>query len=212
MSYNKEEHSSSFRKMILTGRGQVTVTPDLAALRLGVQTTGDNVTAAQAENTESSRNVINSLRQLGITDIRTVQYQINKLYDYEDGRQIDRGYQVRNILEIRTDRMEDVGNVIDTAVYHGANTVESITFDVEDPSLYYQQALNLAVEDAMQKADAIAAGLQISFQPVPVLITESTGAPIPFRTAYAAREGSFSTPVEPGNMQIEANVTVEFVY
>jgi uncharacterized protein YggE len=110
-------------------------------------------------------------------------------------------------------QLEEVGRVIDTAVYYGANIVESVTFDVEDPSLYYQQALNLAVENAIQKADSIADDLQLNVQPVPVLITENTVTPIPFKTNFAMRgEIAYSTPVEPGNMQIEANVTVEFLY
>jgi uncharacterized protein YggE len=210
MPYGRENRPVQFMKMTVLGKGSVTVDPDLAILQLGVQTTGDNVTEAQTENAEISQNVINALKQLQITEIKTIQYQINKMYDYVDGKQIDRGYQVRNIFEIRMNNLAEVGTVIDTAVYYGANVVNSVTFDVEDPDLYYQKALNLAVDNAVQKAQSIADGLGIAIDPVPVLITENSAAPVPYRTAFSL--GEVATPVEPGSMQITAEITAEFRY
>jgi uncharacterized protein YggE len=209
---NKEDQQFPMKKMVLNGRGQVTVTPDLAILRIGVQTTAANVADAQSENARISQNILNSLRQLGITDIKTHQYQIEKIYDYESGSRIDRGYSVRNIFEIRTSNMELVGTAIDNAVYQGANVVDNISFEVADPEMYYQQALNLAVKNALQKAKSIASGLRIMYDPIPIMITENTNQPIPFSPAFAVREGAYTTPIESGSKQIEASVTVEFAY
>ena len=212
MTNYKENEQLPYNKMIVTGRGQVTVTPDLAILRLGVQTTGDDLSTAQSDNARISQNVLTALRQLGITDIKTYQYQIEKLYDYENGNRIDRGYSVRNILEIRMENMNLVGTAIDIAVNSGANVVEFINFEVADPDIYYQQALNLAVKNAYQKAKSISESLRVMINPIPILITENSAPPIPFSSMYMAREGAFTTPIEPGNKQIEANVTAEFIY
>jgi uncharacterized protein YggE len=198
--------------MTLTGKGQVTAIPDLAILRLGVQTTGDNLTFTQSENARISQNVLNELHQLGVTDIKTYQYLIETLYDYENGVRIDKGYSVRNIFEIRTNNMNLVGSIIDTAVSNGANAVEFVNFDVSAPELYYLEALNLAVNDAYQKAKSIAANLRIMINPIPSLITENSSPPIPFSRAFTSREGAFATPIESGSKQIEAMVTVEFIY
>ncbi len=210
--FNNKEEQLPYKKMTLTGKGQVAVNPDVAIVRLGVQTTGDNVTTAQAENARISQQVINSLKQLGISDIKTVQYQIEKIIDYENGNRIDRGYMVRNIFELRIMDMNLVGVAIDTAVYNGANVVEFINFDVNDTELYYQQALNLAVKNAFQKAKSISSSLRIMFDPIPIRITEVSNQPIPFSPTIALREGAFATPIEPGSKQIEANVIVEFTY
>ncbi|MHB8128382.1 MAG: SIMPL domain-containing protein [Mobilitalea sp.] len=212
MTNYKENEQLPYNKMIVTGRGQVTVIPDLAILRLGVQTTGDVLSTAQSENARISQNVLTVLRQLGITDIKTYQYQIEKLYDYENGNRIDRGYSVRNIFEIRMDNMNLVGTAIDTAVNSGANVVEFINFEVADPDFFYQQALNLAVKNAYQKAKSISESLRVMINPIPILITENSAPPIPFSSMYMAREGTFTTPIEPGNKQIEASVTAEFIY
>lgn len=212
MPYRKVDFPSTFKKIIVTGKGQVTVTPDLAILQLGVQTTGEDVTEAQSENARISQNVLDSIRQLGITDIKTYQYSINKIIDYVDGRQIDRGYQVSNIIEIRTEDLNNVGTIIDTAVQNGANKVNSVNFDVAQPQLYYQEALNLAVDNAIQKAQSIVMGLGIMMTPIPILITENSNVPIPYQGAIAFREGAVATPIESGNKQIDASVTVELIY
>ncbi|WP_033165350.1 SIMPL domain-containing protein [Clostridium sp. KNHs205] len=206
------EDENPGKKMVLTGKGQVSVNPDLAILRLGVLTTGEDVTTAQAENAKISQQVLEVLRQLGIADIKTVQYQIEKIIDYQNGNRIDRGYSVRNLYEVSLDDLGLVGTVIDTAVYNGANIIESISFEVADPDLYYQQALNLAVKNAYQKAKSISSSLRIIFDPVPVLITEVSTQPIPFSPSFALREGTSATPIESGTTKIEASVIVEFIY
>jgi uncharacterized protein YggE len=197
--------------MILNGNGQVSAIPDEAVLRLGVQTEGENLQMIQANNAEMSQAILQAIRQLGIEDIKTFQYEINKVYEFVDGRQLDRGYSVRNVLEIRTDNLGLVGVVIDTAVSYGANIVDLIQFEVSDTSLYYLQALNLAVADAYEKASSIADSIGLDLQPYPRRITENSAPPIPFR-AINLREGAFATPIEAGTNQIEASVTVEFEY
>ncbi|MDF2942175.1 MAG: hypothetical protein K0S01_1033 [Herbinix sp.] len=212
MLNTKDFPQPPYNKMTLTGKGQVTALPDLAILRLGVQTTGDNLTDAQSENARISQNVINALKQLGITDLKTYQYTIEMLYDYQNGARIDKGYSVRNVFEIRTSNLGLVGTIIDTAVNYGANVVEFVNFEVSNPDLYYQEALNLAINDAYHKAKSISSNLRIMVNPIPTMITENSTPPTPFSSIFLAREGAFTTPIEPGNKQIEAAVTVEFTY
>jgi len=212
MQNYKDDQQMSRRKMILTGKGQIIVTPDIAKLKIGVQTNAMTVTEAQANNATISHNVIDSIKQLGITEIQTVQYQIEQLYDYQNGERIDKGFQVRNVFEVNVTNIPLVGTVIDTAVNHGANIVDSISFDVSNPDIFYQLALNQAVKNAIQKAKSVAASLKIMFDPIPILITESSSLPIPYSRSLLMRENASSTPIEPGNNQIEAMVTVEFLY
>ncbi len=200
-----------YNAMLLSGKGEVSAVPDIAVLRLGVQTTGENLQAIQAENAKTTQSVLQALYQLGVTEIQTVQYDINKLIEYEEGKQIDKGYSVRNILEIRTDNMGLVGTIIDSAVGSGANVVEFINFEVSDTDRYYLQALNLAIANAYEKAVSIAERLRLQINPAPRRITENSTPPIPFR-AINLREGAFATPIEAGTNQIEASVTVEFTY
>lgn len=198
-----------FRSMTLTGQGQVTAVPDMAVIRLGVQLTGSDLASVQSQNAQLSQDVLDALRRMGITDIKTFQYSIDKYYEYDNGTPIDRGYTVRNILEIKTRDMDLLGTIIDTAVEAGANVVDLISFEVSNPEYYYQRALNLAVMDAVDKAKSISNNLGTRVEPIPINITESSSMPRPpqpFQRELAA------TPIVPGNVIIEANITAEFVY
>lgn len=211
MDHASMNHTMEQNTMILNGNGQVSAIPDVAVLRLGVQTEGENLQLIQANNADLSQTVLRSLRQLGIDEIKTFQYQINKVYEFVDGKQMDRGYSVRNIFEIRTEDLNLVGAAIDNAVFSGANIIDLIQFEVSDPSTYYLQALNLAVTDAYEKATSIAENLGVPLSPYPRKITENNTLTVPFR-AINMREGAFATPIEAGTNQITASVTVEFTY
>lgn len=206
-----KDYTNNFHNqcMTLTGRGQVTTFPDLVVLRLGVMTEGESLQEAQSQNAALSQAVLQGLQQMGITDIRTHEYRIDKLFDFVDGARIDRGFSVRNILEIRTEQLDMTGAIIDAAVSNGANIVDLISFEVSEPDLYYQQALNLAILNAIQKAKSITVNLGISEDPVLITITENTTSAIPFQPI--ARGEFAATPIEPGTKQIEALITAEFI-
>lgn len=211
MQYSHIKPTAEHNTMTLTGKGQVTAAPDLAILRLGVQTTGENLVDIQNDNAEISQTVLQSLQQLGITDIKTYEYDISKLYEYEDSKRVDKGYSVRNILEIKTNNLGQVGSVIDTAVYYGANIVDLIEFDVLDKESYYLQALELAVENAISKADTINRSLGLMSPPIPFRVIEAGTLPATTRL-LGSREGAATTPIEPGGKQIEANVNIDFFF
>ena len=199
----------STRTMTLNGQGQVTLVPDMAVIRLGVELTGSDLEEIQSRNAEQTQAVLDVLRGMGIEDIKTFQFTIDKYFENDNGTQVDRGFRVRNILEIRTQDLDQAGALIDTAVSAGANVVDLISFELSDPERYYLQALNLAVDEAIAKARSIASEIDLRLDPTPVSITETGSAPRPsmtFRSEFAA------TPVVPGNLAIEANVTAEFTY
>lgn len=210
MSLTSSNYQNHFNTLTVTGKGQVAAIPDTAIVRLGVQTTGEVLKEIQEENAKISEEVLNTLRQYGVSDIKTHLYSIDKLINYVNGVQIDQGYSVRNIFEIRFNEMDQVGEIIDAAVSSGANIVDFITFEVSDADVHYLKALNLAVSDAYQKAKSIMMHIGIVMDPIPKQITENSTIPIPF--TQVRMERSFATPIEPGITQIEAHVTIEFMY
>ncbi len=200
------ENNLHNKTMTLTGHDEMDIAPDTVIIRLGVETRGENLSQIQAENASISQSVIQVIQRMSITDIKTSQYSIDKVYDYVEGRQIDRGYSVRNILEIKSNNLEAVGNIIDASVNAGANIVDLITFDVSNREYYYQQTLNMAIMNAIQKAKSITMNLGLSSSAVVVNIVENTAMPFPVQREFAA------TPIMPGTVKIAANVTVDFVF
>lgn len=209
MTNSLADNNFKCKTMTLNGQGNLTLIPDVAVIRLGVQTTGESLLLIQNENAQEVQSILQSLKRLGVTDVKTYQYSIDKLYDYENGNRIDKGYYVRNILEIKTRNMSQVGNIIDSAVNAGANVVDLISFQVSEPEIYYQQALNSAINNAIQKSKSISMNLGMKTDPVPIQIIENSFSPLPkqqFQREVAA------TPIIPGDIQIDASVTVVFLY
>lgn len=211
MSETKMDHLQ-YKTMTLNGQGHVTTNPNIAVIRLGVQTIGEDIETIQLENANISENIIQSLTELGVTNIRTFQYVIDKNYEFQEGIRIDKGYIVRNIIEIQLSDLENVGYIIDTAVNNGANIVDFISFEVDDPSRFYQQALNLAIMNAINNSKSIAIQLDTPFDPIPIRIVENSSAPMPRSQQYFLGESRVTTPIEPGVKQIDAFVTVEFIF
>lgn len=201
-------------KMNITGKGSIMVEPDIANVSLGVITTNKELKAAQQENAIKSIQVIKSIIDMGVRekDIRTESYTVNPEYDYVEGKQIFRDYKVTNILNVTIKDLKKVGEIIDTAVSNGANTVERITFTLSDSSPYYMQALNLAIQDSIRKAKSIEDKLGIEVNKVPVRITEeSQGHTVVPLMAYAAPVAKH-TPIEGGQLEISANIKAVFTY
>lgn len=198
-----------FRTMTLTGQGRVTLVPDIAVIRLGVQLNGTDLTAIQTQNAVQSQAVLDALHRMGITDIRTFQYTIDKYYENINGNSVDRGFTVRNILEIRTKDIDRAGAVIDAAVNAGANVVDLISFELSDPESHYLRALDLAVASAVAKAKSLSLELGTPVELIPVSITETSSMPRPiqpFQRELAA------TPIVPGTLTVEAGISAEFAY
>lgn len=212
--YMPHQVNHATRKIIVIGNGEIAVEPDIAVVQLEVVTVNEQLSEAQRENAIVMNNVIQSLLRLGIPreNIQTVSYTIFPKYDYVNGVQIFRGYEVSNAISVKITDIQQVGRVIDTAVENGANRVSNIQFTVEDTERYKQEAIVRALRNAQLKARTIATALQLPTEPQPVRIVEEQqgGQPVPFQT-YAKAEQT-TTPIEPGQIVITATLRVEFQY
>ncbi|MBM7648277.1 uncharacterized protein YggE [Bacillus ectoiniformans] len=197
----------------VTGEGVRTAAPDRAILTLGFVTEDSNPDTAQKTSAETVSNMISAILALAILpeQIKTEDYRIDILYDYIEGKQVFRGYQVTHLLQITTS-MEQAGQVLDTAVKNGANTVSNVRFSLSNSEAFYNEALAAAYKDAEQKALALAATAGITLNKVPVSIQEisSVSGPVPFQAQFAVK--SSAPPLQPGELTITATVNVEYGY
>ncbi|MBD7985995.1 SIMPL domain-containing protein [Sporosarcina sp. Sa2YVA2] len=212
--YIPERHNRSSRKITVTGHGQVAVEPDVATVQIEVSTVNKQVSVAQEQNAQIMNQVIQSMLQLGVPreNIRTVSYTVSPQYDYVDGKQIFRGYEVNNSISVKLTDIQQVGTVIDTAVANGANQISNIQFSVEDESVYKQQAIDNALKDAQLKATTIAKSLQLVMQPQPIKVTELDAVANPVRYKSVAMSDMSSTPIEQGQIIIAAAMSVQYSF
>ncbi|WP_060210131.1 SIMPL domain-containing protein [Sporosarcina koreensis] len=202
------------RLITVVGHGDIFIEPNIATVQLEVVTVNEQLSEAQRENATDMNNVIQSLLRLGIPreNIQTVSYNIFPKYDYVNGEQIFRGYEVNNAISVKITDIQQVGRVIDTAVENGVNRVSNIQFTVEDTERYKQEAIVRALRNAQTKARTIADALQLQTEPQPVKIieVEQGGQPVPFQAL--AKSNQMTTPIESGQIIISATLRVQFRY
>jgi uncharacterized protein YggE len=200
--------SSTGSTITVTGNGSVDSTPDQASFDFGVTTNGATAARALSSNSAQARAIIDALKKAGIpsADIQTTQVSLWPQTS-SSGRVIT-GYQASNSVNV-TAPLGKSGALVDAAVGAGANNVDGPTLDTAQKSAVYDKALDSALSDAKQKAQAIAgaAGLTLGT----VLKVHEGGQSTPVVYAEAALAGSRATPpIEAGTQKIKAAVTVTY--
>jgi uncharacterized protein YggE len=209
--------------MQMTGHGEVTAAPDTAYVTSGVTSQGTTARDALDANTKDMTALIATLKTAGIEskDIQTSGFAVNPNYVYSDARDANgyqlppkiTGYTVTNSVTVHVRDLAILGNVLDNAVTVGANTINGISFAVEDPADLYNQAREAAFADAKGKADLYAMAAGVGLGAIET-ISETTGyAPPPqpyaLKAMAASADRSAPVPVEAGQLtySIDVNVT-----
>ena len=210
---NGSHHKGNLIKV--RGEGELAIQPDSASVNLGVITEKKELLTAQQQNSVDVTKVINALLGLGIpqNQIQTFNYRIESDYDYEQGKQIFRGYKVTHLLQVKIEDLSLVGKVVDTAVQNGVNYVSNIQFTAKNKEIFYQQALVIALNNAIEKAKTIAKTLNVTLIPTPSLVVEGGNTVQPFyHPSETFVKGVSSTQLEPGQIKVTANISAEFHY
>ncbi|MDQ0197347.1 SIMPL domain-containing protein [Neobacillus ginsengisoli] len=199
----------------VSGEGEMAVHPDSASVNLGVITEKKELISAQQQNSLEVTKVINSLLSLGIPKehLQTFDYRIESDYDFEQGKQIFRGYKVTHILQVKIEDLSMIGRIVDSAVQNGVNYVANVQFTAKNKNTFYQQALSIALNNAVEKAKTIAKTLNVTLIPTPTLVMEGGYNVQPFYNQPGTFvKGITSTQFEPGQILVKASVSAEFHY
>lgn len=205
--------------ILVSGEGIVEAQPDRATISVGVVTREKNPAAVQSANARTATSVINSIVALGIErrNISTGNYSFNPVYRHHDnGKRTLDGYEATNSVTIIVDDLNLVGKVIDAALNHGANRVDSLNFGLRNKAAHQDEALRLAVLDAKRKAEVAALALGKNIVSVRNVSINSShvSAPRNYKMARSmAMEDAAAdveTPIESGTLTCSASVHVEF--
>lgn len=202
-------------RMDVNGVGTINTIPDITLVSIGVITSGKELSVVQKENAVITQRVILQIKALGIDDkdIQTQSYNIETIYDYQDGKQIFKEYRVTNNLRITVRDIRLTGIVIDKAVSSGANYVGNIEFTISDTSKYYRRALEKAIADAVQKAEVMATSLGVELERIPLRLTEeSFSSAASLITPRAKLLTEDATPIQPGQLEVRASIRIIFSY
>lgn len=200
----------------VTAEAIATAPPDRAEIDIGVVSQGQTAQAAAAENARRLTIVIAELKKVvGATGrVETARYSLIPDYRYpkEGGRPEIVGYTASNVVHVSTNALDTAGKIIDTALTAGANQLQRLSFRVADDRALRQRALRDAALKARMEADALASALGVRI--VRVLSIQESGAPPPTPRVLAmemrAPSAAPPTPIEPGEIEMRASVTLTF--
>ncbi|MGH9630861.1 MAG: SIMPL domain-containing protein [Bryobacteraceae bacterium] len=211
------QETSSRRPPSVRAHGEsiVSAKPDQARIHIGVTSEAPTGDAAAAENAKQLASVLDGLKKaLGPSaEIKTIAYNIHPIYRHpkDGGAPSIGGYTATNTVEVTLKDIANVGKIIDVATQAGANNIQNIQFELQDEQKVRAQALREAAREARSKAEALASALGLRIVGVLAVEEEQPVNVQPvrrFEMAAMAASARVPTPVEPGNVQVRATVTV----
>ena len=201
----------------VSGRGEVSVVSDIVSLRLGIEAQETSVAEAQTKAAEAMNKVMAALTESGIDekDIQTQYFSIRQVtkWNRETEEQIVIGYRVTNTVTAKIRDIDKAGSIIDAVAEAGGDLtrINGISFSVDDPSAYYEEAREKAMDEAKAKAKQLArlGGVTLG---KPTYISEGAPPIVYPRAVYevAPAQAPAETPISPG--EIEISLTVQVAY
>ncbi len=209
--------TSQQRTLSVSGTGQAQLAPDIAYIYVGAHTENTSAADAVAANNDQTQKIIDALKKAGIADkdIRTTNFSIypQDKFDPQTGQPTgQKTYVVDNTVYVTVRKLDQLGDLLDTVVKAGANTVNSVQFDVVNKADALKQARADAVKDAEAQAQELAAsaGLtlgsiqSISFMDNQPIVFDGKGG------GGGAPMAAASVPIQAG--QLSFTVTVNVTY
>lgn len=213
----------------VTGSATVSLPPDIAQLNGSVQTQADTAATAADQNSTMFQAVINAVQALGISPdhIVTSGFSVSPQYSYTQAQPGEpsqpptvAGYQATDSLTVTTTQLSQASPILQAMAAAGATNLSGPSYQLQHPEKLQLQAEQQASADALQRAQAIAAGLGVGLGDVLSVNEGGAGssanqafypAPPPPTAAPRAPQAVAPPPVlPPSSLSASASVTVVF--
>lgn len=201
--------------IVVTGTAELFRPPDEAELVVGAVAEGAGAAEAQDSLNRVMTRTIDSILETGAvpSDVHTLGLSVRPVYDTSGapgGMKII-GYRAENAVAVRMNP-DRVARVLDAAMKSGANSVDRLSFGLGDDDGAKRAVLREAFAEARSKAAGIASAA--GFELGDVLEVVETAEAFPARrerTRIALTSfRDTPTPIEPGETELRASVSVRF--
>ncbi|HVF98762.1 MAG TPA: SIMPL domain-containing protein [Chloroflexia bacterium] len=197
------------------GMGSINASPDTLVVNVGANIQAATVKEAQDQVNTIMDAITAQLKAAGVAekDYRTVQYSVEPVLDYADGKTQPRltGFRVVNMIEVSLHDLAKAPEVLDALTTAGANSIYNSGFAIADPAALYQQAYDKAVDDAEMRAQRLA---DMSGQKLGKLVSISEGSanvPGPVYDKGGAGMGAGGgVAIYPGQQAVSVDVVVTY--
>jgi uncharacterized protein len=181
----------------VSGKGEAVDIPDLVIFSYTVTEEGATVAAAQKKATDKTNKALAFLKESGIEDkdVKTIGYNVQPQYDYTQGictqyscppgKQILRGYQVTQSIEVKVHDITKAGEILSGIGALGVQNVSGLTFTFDDEDKLKNEARNEAITDAKAKAEILAKQLNVKLVRI-ISFNESADYPMYYERAMSS--------------------------
>ncbi|MDB5194745.1 MAG: hypothetical protein JWN50_759 [Parcubacteria group bacterium] len=209
----------------VSGSGDATSTPDIAAFNFSVSADAKAVIDAQTTVTQKTNDILAGLKTLGIEDkdIQTSDYNVYPKYTYQPsicpansicqpGKQVADGYTVSETISVKVRKTADAGTALALAGEKGATNISSLSLALDDPQAPMNEARLKAIDNAKAKADSLAERLGVRLGRVVSFDDGAAQGPQPIYAAYdkVASQSAGAPPVAVGTNKVSATVNVTY--
>ena len=198
-----------------SGAGTAQAVPDTAEMSFGVTTMSANAKSALDEAAKVAEQIASAVKKQGVAD-EDIQTQDVSVYPQtvdQDGKQVITGYQASLSVRVKVRDIAKLGEVISAANAAGANEHQRARRSpIDDPAPARAAAIDEAVADARKSRRGDGRGRRQERRRGAQHELERRGHRSPMAT-YGAAEAAGAArdvPIEPGQLDISANVVVVF--
>lgn len=209
-------------RMVVVGRGSVTVVPDRVRITIGVVSQAATARDAIADNAKNASALIDEAVAAGVPrrDIATARLSLQPIMPAPKASSVSKaaaepgvpkplGFEVSNTVTIQFGPVEKAGEVVDRLIGKGANRIEGLSFEVSDAEKRLDGARRAAVEAARAKAELYAAAAGVRLGRILEIGEGAVSVPGP-RPLATMRMAAAPTPIEAGETTLEAEVQLTF--
>ena len=198
----------------LTGIGKIDHAPDTAMINLGVQIEAKTAADAMAQQAAAMNGVFAAVKSAGIADrdMQTGNLSLNPVYEYpNNARPRLTGYQASNQITIKVRKLDMLGKTLDAVVKAGGNTINGVTFSIDQPDKFQNDARVEAIKDAAAKAElyAKAVGYKVK-RIVTISKLDYSPQPVPMMAMRMQDMAAEATPIAAGEVSLTQTVNVMF--
>jgi uncharacterized protein len=205
------------RVVRVVGTADVKTVPDEALIELGVEKQSPNAATAKRLADNASREILASLRQNGVAekDMQTTFIALQPQFNYRKGMRISY-FVAEQTISFTVQDLSRLDSLLESLIKAGGNRIDSIRYEVSDLRKYRDQARDLAVKAAREKAEALAkalgqdVGKAYSIDEVPQYNYQYSAGLVSNETLTSTRVAKTGPSTAPGQNTISASVVVSF--
>lgn len=224
---------NAYNTISVEGNHEIFAAPDIATISFSARGENKELTDAQAEVEKTINAAITAIKNLGVEekDIKTSYYNSFPVYKYNDkctdygcqsGERVLTGYEVSQTITVTIRDLDKVSGVLAAAGTAGASDMNGPSFDIENRDELMQEAREVAIKEAKEKAKVLAADLGVNLGKIVSFYDGGNGYPMPYAmkggdmdASYAREEMAQSAPafdptIPEGENRIYSSVSIVY--